>query len=177
MLCPLSSCSIVTLMHLSLLSLPLLSSHLSIFSFSALFISVSLLLSLLLCGVLCGVLCCVVLCCDVLCRCVLLYVVVLCVWLCVCLCVYIQNVSVCTGTTPTCVSTCTGGVFKRPHKDFQRATAHNDNNTHTHQQNHTHNTSHQHTATRHQQHTHTQTDRDLESVLSKSKNVRGPRGW
>ena len=122
---------------LSLFSFPRLTSHLSLFSFLRLFISVSLLLFSLL---LCGVLCCAVLLCVAVCGCV-----------CVCVCwvrereegdrvyvqnaprVYIQNVHVVPAPRPRVSYMWTwyhGDVLKVHTGFFQRATPHN-NNTHS----------------------------------------------
>ena len=100
---PLSSVSPPVSPSISLLSFPLLSSHLYLFSFSSLTISVSLLFfsfissSLLFasvwCVLCCAVLCCTVLCCAVLCCCVLLYVVVLLSLVVLCVCVSLCHVS------------------------------------------------------------------------------------
>ena len=104
--------------NLSLLSFPLLSSRLCLFSFLSLFISVSLLLfsfisSSLLFASVWRVLCCFGLCCAV-CGCVAVRGCVvmgregcmhrtrLRVYVQNAHRVYIQNVPVCTGTTPTC---------------------------------------------------------------------------
>ena len=75
-----------------------------------------------------GGVCCVVLCCVVCCVVLCVWCVCVSVFVCVCVCcgtlknvetrvsiqkslrVHIQNVTVCTGTTRTCVSTCARGA-------------------------------------------------------------------